>query len=410
MREHIFGAVKDIKLPKTFRIPEVFPVWPQPIIKMSIHAHKASEQSPAAINSSIIERREKFHDISEISVEGDPSKSTLHPDAEAAYDKANTAYIAVAAHFYKFIEINSGVRSTATQYKLYRRFVEYKFFGGVHSSPANQPGSSNHEYGLAIDIIYREDESLLTASLESNGWKKHKNPLEPWHFDASKIDNFSEIQNKISEVKKLHSIKIVDSLFDRLNAEKTIENEIPAYEANSKYLEKRSKDLGQFKIHLTTKHTTSLNLKKTLEKNVDNFREKIKELTVLKKSLTNFRYNYCPNGNKYSLCTHTDNKLKYTNERNKMISQYNEMSTQLKKERVDLVEEKSSLVSFIKDFTAENSRFKYEVGRLQKDIVKFEIITDRLNKLRTLIKGFEDSISDRLQELASKVSKVRDES
>jgi len=74
------------------------------------------------------------------------------------------------------VRITSGWRSYATQAKLYNDYVR-----GVAHYPANPPGQSKHEKGLALDILSTNTEALVNL-LTSVGlaWA---GPADPIHFE-----------------------------------------------------------------------------------------------------------------------------------------------------------------------------------------------------------------------------------
>lgn len=74
------------------------------------------------------------------------------------------------------VRITSGWRSYSTQAKLYRDYVN-----GVAAYPANPPGQSKHEKGLALDILSTNTDALV-GLLTSIGlvWA---GPADPIHFE-----------------------------------------------------------------------------------------------------------------------------------------------------------------------------------------------------------------------------------
>lgn len=73
------------------------------------------------------------------------------------------------------VRITSGYRSYATQAKLYRDYIS-----GVSLYPANPPGKSAHEKGLALDVLSTNTNALV-GLLTSVGlvWA---GPDDPIHF------------------------------------------------------------------------------------------------------------------------------------------------------------------------------------------------------------------------------------
>lgn len=74
------------------------------------------------------------------------------------------------------VRITSGYRSYATQSKLFQDYLQ-----GIAHYPANPPGTSTHEKGMALDILSTNTEKLV-ALLTSVGLK-WAGPVDPIHFE-----------------------------------------------------------------------------------------------------------------------------------------------------------------------------------------------------------------------------------
>jgi len=75
----------------------------------------------------------------------------------------------------KSIQVNSGFRTVAQQYLLYRWFQ----LGRCGISAAATPGRSNHESGRALDVA---NYSSVISAMSSRNWS-HSVPGDPVHFD-----------------------------------------------------------------------------------------------------------------------------------------------------------------------------------------------------------------------------------
>ena len=73
------------------------------------------------------------------------------------------------------VQVNSGYRTVAQQYLLYRWFKE----GRCGITAAALPGRSNHESGRAVDI---QNWSSRVTTMRNHGWA-HTVPGDPVHFD-----------------------------------------------------------------------------------------------------------------------------------------------------------------------------------------------------------------------------------
>jgi len=88
--------------------------------------------------------------------------------------------------------VTSGYRSYETQKKLYLEYL-----AGRALYPANPPGQSKHEKGLALDIVSNNDQALVNL-LTSVGlvWA---GPADPIHFEMpSKIATGSRQSAKVA--------------------------------------------------------------------------------------------------------------------------------------------------------------------------------------------------------------------
>jgi hypothetical protein len=76
------------------------------------------------------------------------------------------------------VRITSGYRSYATQSKLYQDYIQ-----GIAHYPANPPGTSKHEKGMALDILSTNTEKLV--SLLTSVGLRWAGPIDPIHFEIS---------------------------------------------------------------------------------------------------------------------------------------------------------------------------------------------------------------------------------
>jgi uncharacterized protein (TIGR03382 family) len=86
---------------------------------------------------------------------------------------AKTDLLKVAAT--KTVQVNSGFRTVAQQYLLYRWYQ----LGRCGITAAATPGRSNHQSGRAVDLA---NYSSLVSAMANRGWS-HSVPGDPVHFD-----------------------------------------------------------------------------------------------------------------------------------------------------------------------------------------------------------------------------------
>lgn len=117
-----------------------------------------------------------------------PNLSRVHPTLQ----KIARNLPRVAASQGWSARVTSGYRSYATQRKLYLDYIN-----GKALYPANPPGQSKHEKGLALDIVSNNDPALVSL-LTSIGlvWA---GPQDPIHFEMpAKIASGSRRTQKVA--------------------------------------------------------------------------------------------------------------------------------------------------------------------------------------------------------------------
>lgn len=111
-------------------------------------------------------------------------------------------------------QITSGYRSRAQQAKLYSDYIN-----GYSQYPANPPGYSMHEKGMAIDVV-ADDQDALTDLLTGAGlvWG---GPSDPIHYQIGQNKALASLQTqKVDRVDILEAQKqkiIADSINEDLS-------------------------------------------------------------------------------------------------------------------------------------------------------------------------------------------------
>lgn len=73
---------------------------------------------------------------------------------------------------------------TLSAYRTYEQQAElYRAFLAGYGAPANPPGSSSHEFGVAVDVQSPEMRSVIDQIGWKYGWGKAHAPGEWWHVD-----------------------------------------------------------------------------------------------------------------------------------------------------------------------------------------------------------------------------------
>ena len=128
-----------------------------------------------------------------------PNYDGLHPDAQAAFRTADEAYWNATSG--RHLQIESGFRTVYRQAELYACWQ----LGQPGCNPADIPGASIHNYGVAIDI--RDSGSpQVVAALDNNGWDRTHNPPEPWHWEPVGVAAHTAAVQRREEMRAAGSI------------------------------------------------------------------------------------------------------------------------------------------------------------------------------------------------------------
>lgn len=227
---------------------------------------------------------------------------SLHPEAKKLFEKAVAKYKEDNDRYYETICIHSGRRNSERQYHLYKAYKLYQRHGlGEQKIPANPPGYSLHEYGVAIDIVRTNDIQRLKSALENSGWKQHSSPKEAHHFDATGIKGWKSVidfkQKLFSKYKNI-----------RPNTEKLVDMEVDVdaiadnkadLKSDIRSLERRKSNLNRLLDRL---HSKQESLQSDIEDLEMNLRVANINATRARDRYQNFRYTYCPDGNSLPNC------------------------------------------------------------------------------------------------------------
>lgn len=123
-----------------------------------------------------------------------PNYSDLHTRAQELFKEADKSYYSKTSG--KHLSIESGTRTVYKQADLY---IGWRL-GQPGYNPANIPGASIHNYGLAIDVQNARDETVI-AALSENGWTRTVMPAEPWHWEPSGTAEHKAALKKQEEMK-----------------------------------------------------------------------------------------------------------------------------------------------------------------------------------------------------------------
>jgi chromosome segregation ATPase len=301
---------------------------------------------------------------------------SLSPQAQVAFGKANAAYIALMDKKYPQISITSGRRSVYTQAGLRERYTKYKMFGGKKWDPADLPAESTHQYGVAVDVVNKDDEAKIGKALRDNGWKDpYAN--EPWHFDATATGDYADAQKIIQALAEDYSewgktleqvLKIEHAIPKRQQAVALLTNKA-SFAAQKARKARQDVMLLQQRIRQT-------------EGQIEGAKKAVataaKEVDDLFKSYDGYTYTMCPNGHPFETCTHEDLKAAYVTEKARREALWREAKAKLAALSPELAGLQSRLISL-------NTRLVADTGKAQQLADEAKRLADSLKTLKDLL-------------------------
>jgi len=123
----------------------------------------------------------------------DKQADALEPGSRAKFMDADKLYFFHTKGLH--LKINSGRRDVRRQAQLWIKWKE----GTPGYNPANLPGCSFHNYGIAIDII-RDHEAIADAVLTQCGWQRtHRD--EEWHYDCKESPAHGRVEGLVASLR-----------------------------------------------------------------------------------------------------------------------------------------------------------------------------------------------------------------
>ena len=324
----------------------------------------------------------------------DPNAKLLHRDAEQLYLRANEAYQRNASRVYQRICIHSGRRPVMEQVALYRKHLLHKEFGGPSVPPANNPGYSPHEYGLAIDIIRSGDEALLKAALEGAGWEQHSNPSERHHYSAKGIESWREIERKRGEIlQKYFDMK--ELIADHIRAdightelvEKLRDEQLhlarvrTRLRAAAKEVERQQRKVNELKDHLDV-----LEIEARIIQD---------ELLAAERELRSFKYTTCPDKNPLEDC---------------ISDKHKPQRDEYFRKRASLEREVDSVRRTLQDHQRKISRQLTQIESAERQMAIYEdrrdMVQVELDDQEKLVYEAKKSVTDARHEMARKFAAI----
>lgn len=294
----------------------------------------------------------------------DPDAKLLHAEAVELYRKANKIYRETPGRKGEFIDIYSGLRKTKSQANLFFKYYEYKFGRRAEEPGARSPGSSYHEYGLAIDIIHKHDTKRLREALIKAKWHQ-RYPKEPWHFEASGIPSWKKLDAKIKKIQNGHSYQYRRKIWRKFCNEHLVAHHQPDWEEEDKKLKKRARDLKREKTEIQNAKRKLKKLQNDIRAEQNKITRDKKRLIELRKDLRTFKYTYCPNNYSYPRCSHKAQKRKYDREKADKKTRISQLEKSIKTDKKSLAEKK-------RRYRKELSEYKKKFAAYRKKEVAYK--------------------------------------
>lgn len=336
----------------------------------------------------------------------------LHPKAQLAFDAANLAFSKEIAKPGSKIKLTSSKRAVAKQFDLYVGFLRYKFFdAGVPFAPANRPGTSNHEYGLAIDIVIGQpNEAEARKALIQNGWVLHSNPKDPWHYDCSGIPEWTTIQAKIRKVRDTSSKDFVEKIQKYLESEKTVGEKWTGRAELLSRLESTASKLTEVRKSRNKVVTELESLKDSVVSAQDRLnRERERCKRYKERDVDGYKYTQCPDGNPLSDCTsdgHARFRQVYFKEKRRREERLKRWSIKIDRSNKQIERSKNQQTKLDRELAAltqDEKKYDEEQKKIQKEYdKKAETVSAEL----LVINDFETNKSKWIADLQTIVDKV----
>jgi uncharacterized small protein (DUF1192 family) len=312
----------------------------------------------------------------------DPAADLLAPGARLIYDNANEAYRQKEVREFNFISIRSGYRGIAEQADLYEAAIRVKYEGGS-ANPADPPGMSTHNHGVAIDAV-RGSDKQITEELKAAGWSlTHSN--EPWHFDATSIAAWGAVQKKIASVAP-KAKELRPQLIEKYENRKKIRDKFPRLEADKKRLTDEQQRLDAEKRRLEARAADLTSRQAALEAKRSAIEAETSRLAELQSEIARMRFDQCPNGQSFEACSHEDLKARWTSARNQKIQSYEQRSARLRGEA-------ESYRRATQVYTRDRDSYLRDSSEYRSDAIKFNADKKILDEQVLSVREFEAAIN-----------------
>lgn len=300
--------------------------------------------------------------------------------ASAFTSNAKKRYIDADKGYYKLtasnMTIHSGHRDVKKQAQLY---IQYKYHN--QGNPASWPGCSFHNWGLAADMI-RKNESALVSAMNKGGWTRTVGD-EAWHFECTSSSDHRNAANKIKKLRKSRTGAAYKwseqvALFYQKNND--YQKRAPVF---NKRLEKHKSNGQQLQIEINSFNNDLNKLKNRINVYNSSVRTFNSELARAKR-LYNEIMNLPPGP-----------------ERNRKIREYNRLTDWLKNESNRINRESKIIDAENVRITRWSASLEVKIGSFKQEESWLNSEYNALTKIETQIKQHKKSASDLLNIIGS---------
>lgn len=396
LEEDDISLADELTAAQYFQITDTHAVADQVDALVSrLTAHNFCRDAPAETN---LGAAEEVEERSPQNTNRDAEAEYLQPEATVLYDKANGLYLGMENRQHPYIEIESGLRDTTEQADLYKKFIYGKYYGGPNANSANKPGTSNHEFGLAIDIVRGGDGERLRSALIAAGWTDDIAD-EGWHFNASAIASWGRIQAAKDAIKPL-SEQFGDAVSNMYDFMKRAKEHDPIYKKGIEGLDEQTRRLNPESEYLNKKSAEIKWITERKER-IRLYNNDVAELDRSLERISSLRYTDCPKGKSFEDCCHTELLQRWVDKKNAAIDAHNQRDAELQQRSLELKAEYERIKS-------EQDNLKSRLEIFQRDTTKFNADLAEVNALYDRITGWVKQAKTIEEALPGKIAEIQD--
>lgn len=324
----------------------------------------------------------------------DPKADELFSEATILYKHANKAYRRIAERQFPYITIKSGRRSAIDQANLYVAYIG-SIYGDPPANPANRPGTSKHEYGLAIDVVRGDDEANLRDSLLTTGWSLIRED-EGWHFEARGVASWNRIISDVDAKVRPLSDHLAENVVQYYEYRKKVQDNEPKYRREQGRLTGERAALTAARNELSGRQRQLNDRAAQLSAEQRSIEQERRNVSDLQSRINGMHYSYCPNGQSYDQCTL---KQKYDRERQLLIDEYNRRAAALRNREKRLRQDQSKLQS-------DQGQYQRDLANFNARLRKFQDDLSRNDDLGRQVTRWTQAMNDRLAERPALIAVV----